>query len=160
MKHRIYILSLCLISITLITTSCKPKINKQADIQSLIKADKDFSKLSYETGSNNAFLHFIDSSAVMLRDNSKPVEGEDSIRKLLTGRSDEGYKLTWEPKFADVSNSGELGYTYGIYELWLPDENGKFIPMQKGTYVTIWKKAADGSWKWVLDSGNEGLEEK
>ena len=38
--------------------------------------------------------------------------------------------------------------------------DGKFVSMQRGTYVTIWKKDADGTWKWVLDSGNEGLGEK
>jgi ketosteroid isomerase-like protein len=27
----------------------------------------------------------------------------------------------------------------------------------QGKYVTIWKKQADGSWKFVLDGGNEGI---
>lgn len=144
--------------IAVFSQSCKPKIDRQTEIQSLLDADRSFSKLSFETGSNNAFLHFIDSGAVILRDNSKPLVGADSIRNQLQKRSDSGFKLTWEPSFAEVSGSGDLGYTYGIYDLWLPDEHGKFISMQQGTYVTIWKKNADGTWKWVLDSGNEGLE--
>ena len=28
---------------------------------------------------------------------------------------------------------------------------------RRGTYVTIWKKQANGRWKFVLDSGNEGV---
>ena len=28
---------------------------------------------------------------------------------------------------------------------------------REGTYVTIWKKDADGNWKFVLDTGNQGL---
>jgi ketosteroid isomerase-like protein len=27
-----------------------------------------------------------------------------------------------------------------------------------GTYVSIWKKQPDGKWKFILDSGNEGIE--
>ena len=159
MKNSLISVIFSLAIIFALSQSCKPKIDRQAEIQSLLETDKTFSKLSFETGSNNAFLHFIDSGAVMLRDHSKPLVGADSIRNLLLEQSDSGFKLTWEPSYADVSGSGDLGYTYGIYNLWLPDEHGKFISMQKGTYVTIWKKNADGTWKWVLDSGNEGLEE-
>jgi ketosteroid isomerase-like protein len=27
----------------------------------------------------------------------------------------------------------------------------------KGTYVTIWRKQKDGKWKFVLDTGNQGV---
>jgi hypothetical protein len=32
--------------------------------------------------------------------------------------------------------------------------------VRKGTYVSIWKKDENGNWKWVLDTGNPGLEPK
>ena len=160
MKNSFICLIFSFVIIVLISQSCKPKIDRQSEIKSLMNVDRSFSELSSRTGRNNAFLHFIDSGAVMLRDNSRPLVSADSIRNQLQKRSDSGYKLTWEPVFADVSISGDLGYTYGIYDLWLPDEHGKFVSMQRGTYVTIWKKDADGTWKWVLDSGNEGLGEK
>jgi len=44
-----------------------------------------------------------------------------------------------------------LGYTYGIYQFTTPDT------ITKGTYVSIWKKGADEKWKYVFDSGNQGL---
>jgi hypothetical protein len=44
-----------------------------------------------------------------------------------------------------------MGYTYGIYTLIVNDS------AYKGTYVTIWQKQADGTWKFVLDTGNEGV---
>ena len=31
--------------------------------------------------------------------------------------------------------------------------------IMQGTYVNIWKKQPDGTWKLILDSGNEGIEE-
>jgi len=46
-----------------------------------------------------------------------------------------------------------MGYTYGIYALALNQNDS----LSFGTYVSIWKKQKDGTWKFVLDSGNEGL---
>jgi len=34
-----------------------------------------------------------------------------------------------------------------------PDQQGKSI-VQKGSYVTIWKKEADGAWKIAVDISN------
>lgn len=47
-----------------------------------------------------------------------------------------------------------LGYTYGIYTLKTPDRE----MMRKGTYVSVWIKE-EGVWRFVLDSGNEGVGE-
>jgi ketosteroid isomerase-like protein len=66
--------------------------------------------------------------------------------------NDSTVQLTWEPEGGDISTSGELGYTYGIYEL-----KGSNDVVERGTYVTIWKKQEDGKWKFVLDSGNQGI---
>jgi ketosteroid isomerase-like protein len=27
----------------------------------------------------------------------------------------------------------------------------------RGTYVSVWKKQKDGKWKFMLDTGNEGI---
>jgi hypothetical protein len=43
-----------------------------------------------------------------------------------------------------------LGYTYGNYQLKMD------TLIEKGTYVSIWKKDENGHWKYVLDSGNQG----
>ena len=45
----------------------------------------------------------------------------------------------------DVSASGDLGYTYGLYELRKGD-----VTVEHGSYVRVWKK--DGSvWRLVID---------
>jgi ketosteroid isomerase-like protein len=58
---------------------------------------------------------------------------------------------------ADISSSGDMGYTYGTYEFASSDRNGKPV-VDHGKYTTIWKKQKDGSWKVVLDMGNAGIE--
>ena len=61
--------------------------------------------------------------------------------------------LTWRPVGADISASGDLGYTYGTFEFRSKDKNGK-PTVEHGKYTSIWKKQNDGSWKVVLDMGN------
>ncbi len=122
--------------------------------QRMMDADKAFSKLSVEKGMKAAFLEYIDSNGVLLRANEFPIVGADAI-DFLVQQNDSSYTLEWEPKHGEIAQSGDLGYTYGVYVLHTKNNDSATY----GTYVSIWKKQADGSWKYVLDSGNEGLAE-
>ncbi len=119
----------------------------------LLKIDKDFAVASLKNGMKAAFLEHIDSNGVLLRPNSAPIIGADAVDYLIA-QNDTNYKMTWTPKAAEVAASGDLGYTYGVYEIKL-NATGSIIT---GTYVSIWKKELNGKWKVVLDSGNEGVE--
>ncbi len=61
--------------------------------------------------------------------------------------------LSWEPKKAEVAKSGELGWTWGTFELHTKDAEGKPV-VRYGKYVNIWRKQKDGAWKVILDMGN------
>jgi ketosteroid isomerase-like protein len=52
-----------------------------------------------------------------------------------------------------------MGYTYGIYTVEMDSPEGTVVT-KEGTYATIWKKDKDGNWKFVLDTGNQGLGKK
>ena len=119
----------------------------------LLETDRMFSQTSEEKGMQRAFLEFADDSAVLLRKNSMPLVGRHAMEELFKGYPDTGYILTWEPLAGDISRSGDLGYTYGIYTLTITKDEST----GKGKYVSVWKKQSDGSWKWVLDAGNEGI---
>jgi len=106
-------------------------------------------------GMKNAFLEYIDSNGVLLRPNHLPLLGADAIDFLIL-QNDSSFKLKWEPRGGMVAQSGELGYTYGVYALRPTDKD----TMMYGNYVSIWKKQSDGSWKYILDSGNEGIGEE
>lgn len=125
--------------------------------QDLLNVDNLFSKLSEARGVNEAFLAQLADNGVLLRPNNYPITGKSIIRERFFSRPDSGYTLTWKPLFADIAESGELGYTYGIYEFRAMDPEGKPI-IGNGTYLSIWKKDQYGNWKLVLDTGNEGLE--
>lgn len=118
----------------------------------LIQADKAFSAMSAAKGMKSAFVEFIDSNGVLLRPNRLPITGANAIDFLIE-QNDTAYRLTWEPHFAAAAASGDLGYTYGVYELHLLSKDTSLY----GSYVSIWKKQQDGKWKFVLDTGNEGV---
>jgi hypothetical protein len=55
---------------------------------------------------------------------------------------------TWTPTFADVSISGDLGYSYGTYELH--EKHGKHLLVEAGNYLRVWKKV-NGAWAMIID---------
>ncbi len=118
----------------------------------LLQTDVTFSELSEQKGRNAAFGDYAADGATLLRPYSMPVTGKDTIVNLLAIHPDSGYVLTWKPIRAQVARSGELGFTYGTYVL-----NRKNGNKEQGTYCTVWKKDKNHSWKFVLDTGNEGL---
>lgn len=140
--------------IVLITFSCKEnKIDLKKEKQNMINTDIEFSNFSEKEGMKKAFLFFADTSAVLLRNNSMPIEGKENVGKNQTKVVDTGFVLTWKPLKGFISKSADLGYTYGTYTLAVKNDTS----VTEGTYLTIWKKQENGAWKWVLDTGNSGI---
>ena len=153
----IYLLVILLLQIFYFT-SCQ-KVDIEKEIKTMMDADRAFSNLSENQGRNEAFFTYCADNGVILRPDSYPVEGRETIKELLLQAPDDNYTLTWEPLYGFVSKSGDLGYTYGIWTLKTKDEEGE-MNIQKGTYVSIWGKDEEGNWKYLLDTGNEGVGEE
>lgn len=154
MKQIIFpaVLLLCISSCRLFEKKEQPDLVEEKI--RMMDTDKAFSKMSEEKGIKTAFMEYLDSNGVLLRPNQFPLVGADAVDYLVR-QNDSNFVLKWEPKSGAIANSGELGYTYGIYALYAADKDTTFY----GNYVSIWKKQKDGSWKYVLDSGNEGVGE-
>jgi ketosteroid isomerase-like protein len=118
----------------------------------LMKTDIAFSEMSEQKGQNVAFAEYAADNATILRPYSMPVTGKDSIMHMFSAHPDSTRKLTWTPSASDVAISGEIGFTYGTYILL---RNGK--EKEEGTYCTVWHKNKDKKWKFLVDTGNEGL---
>jgi ketosteroid isomerase-like protein len=118
----------------------------------LLKTDLAFSEMSEQKGRNVAFMAYADDNATLLRPNSMPLTGKDTINSLFANHPDSNIVLTWVPIKADVARSGDLGYTYGTYHVEI-----KGIGSEEGTYCTVWKRDKEHGWKFVMDTGNEGL---
>jgi ketosteroid isomerase-like protein len=142
---------ICILLVTVCMISCHHPVDVEKVKEELIQADLEFAKLSLEKGKNFAFLQYIDGNGVILRENAMPVSGKDSLAAYQSTRPDTNYTLQWKPLFADAAESGEMGYTFGVWLLTNRDTS------LMGTYATVWKRDENGNWKYVLDAGNDGL---
>jgi ketosteroid isomerase-like protein len=154
-KNGVNIMLFVFIIILIVILSCS-KNSKNRNIGILSLTDKEFSEMSVKEGMYKAFLSYIAEDGVILRDNSYPSRGREALKERFTGKSDTSFVLSWEPLYEKISESGDIGYTYGIYTNKVRSTG----EISKGTYLTIWQKQADGTWKFVLDTGTEGLSGK
>lgn len=130
--------------------SWKPeKLDLESARAALIGLDREFSSLSSAEGPVKAFLVYSAAEAILFRNGNHPSAGSDAIRQALSPNT--GNLLTWQPLAADVSQSGDLGYTHGIYTLKSNSEPPKII--ERGNYLRIWKRH-NGDWKVVVDVAN------
>jgi len=113
--------------------------------EALTKRDLEFSKASATQGTVKAFLAYSASDVRLLRNDSFPFLGQDAAKRALATSKD---LWTWQPTFADVSRSGDLGYSYGTYELRSTDAARALTG--KGNYLRFWRRQ-NGVWKVLLD---------
>jgi ketosteroid isomerase-like protein len=118
-------------------------INRLTARAALLTADREFSKASADQGAREAFLSYAAKDVRLFRNDHFPFVGKMAAADALAPLTAE---WTWKPMFADVSSSGDLGYSYGIYEL--KDKNGAVS--ESGNYARVWKKVI-GTWKLVVD---------
>ena len=130
----------------------KTEVNQTPSTQEILSADLAFSDMCRQVGMKKAFLQYIDDEGTLLRPDHLPIVGAEAIN-YISFLSDTSYTLSWKPAHAEIASSGDLGYTYGTFNLQLPDTT------LTGTYVNIWKKEKDGEWKFVLNSDNPGTQE-
>lgn len=122
----------------------------------LWKTDTNFSAAAKELGIGEAFVRYADAEATSMPAGREPLTGREAIRKQFAD-TPAGATLLWEPFRAEVSRGGDLGYTLGTYRYRAPGPDGR-PKVRYGKYCSVWKKQADGSWKWVVDIGNENPE--
>ncbi len=119
----------------------------------LMKTDREFSEMSEKEGMFKAFLAYIADDGVILKDYAYPSVGKETLRNFYATQSDTTTILRWAPVYERISESGDLGYTYGFWT----NTNKQTGRIANGTYMTVWQKQKNGSWKFVLDSGTQGL---
>jgi len=117
---------------------------------SLIATDKEFSRMSVEEGLNAAFIAYAADSVVKVREGNFPITGKDTMTQIYLSNPDTGVILKWYPVKAEVAASGDLGYTFGNWEMYLKAKDTTMY----GNYITIWRLQPDGTWKYILDTGN------
>lgn len=142
------------ISITYSASTSEPK----ASAETLKQLEGEFMDAAAAKGSAGYMSYYADDD-VEVPNGGPLIPGKIEIAKGMGFLDDKNNRLTWTPVGADISASGDLGYTYGTYEFHSKDKDGK-AHVDYGKYTSIWKLQKNGSWKVVLDMGNASPEPK
>lgn len=129
------------------------RVNMEAEKNELLEADRAWSAAA---SSNNIerSLHFWTDDAVIYFPGQPAISGKAGIRKFITkNRSNPAFSISWTPQEGTVAESGELGYTRGIFQVSLPGPQGAAIN-RSGNYLYIWRKQDNGSWKCSMEISN------
>ena len=136
------------------SVSASPK----ATPEMLKQLETEFMKAAAAKGSQG-YMSYYANDSVELPNGAPLIQGKAEIAKGMGFLDDKSNLLLWTPVGADISASGDLGYTYGNYEFHAKGKDGKPV-VQYGKYTSIWKLQKDGTWKVVLDMGNASPEPK
>jgi ketosteroid isomerase-like protein len=122
------------------------KMDPQELNSAIAKSDTAFSQLSASKGAVEAYKSYLAPQTRFYRNGMFPETDHSKINEYLSGVTG---KFTWEPKGGSAALSGDLAYSYGLYEL-----SGE-TSIEKGSYVRVWKKQSDGSWKVAAEVLNQ-----
>jgi uncharacterized protein (TIGR02246 family) len=89
--------------------------------------------------------------AILMAPGSPAAKSKDAIRASWKQLFDAG-KLTFSTDRIEVSASGDLATTQGSYTMTMVNPKTKKPVEDKGSYLTVYKKQADGSWKAIEDT--------
>jgi ketosteroid isomerase-like protein len=124
--------------------------------QALRDADDAWSKAAASKDLDKTVSYY-STDATVLPPNASAATTKDAIRKIWQDMlASPGLAISWKATKVEVAKSGDLGFVSGTYELTMNDSNGKPVT-DKGKYVEVWEKKADGKWKCGTDTWNSDL---
>jgi len=101
----------------------------------------------------DATMSYYGDGAILLPPNAPTARTKDEIRQFWSQfftSIPAGAPFSYGTTKIEVASSADLGYAIGFYTLGNP-------PIDRGKYVEVWKKQADGSWKAIVDTFNSDI---
>ena len=93
---------------------------------------------------------------IVMMPNQPAQRGVDAARKNFASTFAPSTVKAFDLKTDDVAVGGDLAVETGNYEMTLQPRGGREVK-DKGKYITVWKRQADGSWKIIRDMVNSDL---
>jgi len=99
--------------------------------------------------------HYAEDASLEIPDVPLLGKKDDMKAALKMVLADPNWSISFASDKVEVAKGGDLAYMQGHYTLTDTDAKTKKKVTEKGKYVTVFKKQADGSWKAVQDINNE-----
>jgi uncharacterized protein (TIGR02246 family) len=95
--------------------------------------------------------HYTD-DATLMAPGMPPTHGKEAIGKVLKEMvGDPALSLKFQATRVEVAKNGDFGYSEGTYTMSMTNPVTKKPMTDKGSYVTVYTKQADGAWKAISD---------
>ena len=124
----------------LMAFAATPAFAAPVDPAPVVAAERAFAADGLALGVRDAFLKNSAPDAIVFQPDVQKVHETFPSQDPDNG----GPPLVWWPLWAGIAKSGDLGFTTGPYS---------YDGQLRGYYFTVWKRQADGGWKWVYDGG-------
>ena len=80
-------------------------------------------------------------------------DGRAVSKAIRDDIADPNFKMSLSNEKTEVAGSGDLAYRRGAFKITSTNPQTKQAENGAGTYLTVFRKQADGSWKVVEDFG-------
>ena len=101
-------------------------------------------------GDADAIAALYAEDARLLPPNDKAMTGRDAVKAMFGAMIDSGASVELNP--IEIESAGDVAYTVGTYVLSIAGEVA-----DRGKYVEIWRRSADGTWLMSNDIWNSDM---
>ena len=141
----------CLVLLPLSTANAQ-----QTEIEkALRKLDAEWSAAASAKNVDKTVSYY-SNDAVVLPPNAPLASTPMAIRAQWKKDIDSMIGGGWKPTRVEVAKSGDMAYVSGTYTFNFKDAGGKTVE-DRGKYLEVWERQADGSWKCGADAWNSDL---
>jgi uncharacterized protein (TIGR02246 family) len=150
MKKVVYLA--CVAGIAMMIAACtKASDTRDADVQAIRSLESTWNQ-DYASKNAEKLTAYYTDDAVLMAPGMAPAAGKDAIHTMISQMiTDPALSLKFQASKVDAAKSGDMAYSQGSYTMTMTDPTTKQMVNDHGSYVTVYHKQADGSWKVVSD---------
>ena len=136
-------LSIFAAAVLLFASGCKPSVDIGKEHSALLATDSEW---MHSANDASKFASYYTADASFDAPGAPVVKGQAAIRDAFKQLSSApGFALEWHIVQSKAAAAGDIAYTTGTYQLKVAGGG------EKGKYVTVWAKQADGNWRVTDD---------
>jgi uncharacterized protein (TIGR02246 family) len=149
---------LILSATTLLLASCSPQAaDPRPEAEAAVRAADEQWSAAAAKNDLEATLSYYSDDAVLLPPNAPIAANKQAIRNDWAGMLGPATAISWKASKVEAATSGDMAYVHGTYQLTIKDPKGGPGVSDKGKFVEVWKKQADGKWKCAVDTFNSDV---
>lgn len=106
----------------------------------------------YAARNADAILAHYAANGTLIGPGAPPISGSAAIANTVRAMvADPAFRLEFASDRLEVARSGDMGFTRGHYALTTTNPATRAPATMRGTYLTVWRKQADGRWQAIED---------